>query len=146
MIRKLIYLLILALLVFVPVKKLDVAKLEPVEVVSVQCRDGGILLQTDTEAWGFGADAAAALEDMQKRTPGVIYLDTAEFLLVSEAALHQIQALRPWLKERVKLCQAEAADLKTAAHLLEIHDDLPRLRDWIDGQILPQIQDGKFIE
>lgn len=146
MIRKLIYLLIPALLLFAPVKKLDVAKLEPVEVVSMERRNGGILLRTDTEAWGFGADAVAALEDMQQRTPGVIYLDTAEFLLVSEAALHQIQALRPWLKERVKLCQAEEADLKTAALLLEIHGDLPRLREWKEGENLPKIRDGKIIE
>ena len=146
MIRRLLYGIILIALLAAPVQKLDIAKLEPVEVVSVEYEEETVILQTDTGAWGRGRDANSALEDMRQRTPGVIYLDTAEYLVVSPEAIGQLQQLRPLLKPGIKLCCAENVDLETAAALLEIHGDLPRLQQWKEGEKLPQIRDGKIIE
>jgi len=144
--RILLYTLILLLLLYAPVKRLDVAKLEPVEIVCMDADAGEILLSTDTEAWGRGEETASALADMQDRTPGVIYLDTAEFLLVTPAAISQIESLRPYLKESVRICGTDDTDLSGMAKFLEIHGALPTLKVWETGDSLPTINDGKIIE
>ena len=146
MMRLILYGLILVFLCFAPVQRLDIAKLEPVEVVTVQNQNGTVYLATDTGAWGSGADAVAALQDMRQRTPGVIYLDTAAYLIVASSAVDSIDALRPWLKERICLCEGEGIDPVEAGELLEIHGQLPLLKSWKSGQKLPQIRDGKIIE
>ena len=144
--RLILYGLTVVLLCFAPVQRLDIEKLEPVEVVTVQNQNGAVYLATDTGAWGSGSDAVAALQDMRQRTPGVIYLDTAVYLIVAPSALESIDVLRPWLKERIFLCEGEEIDPREAVRLLEVHGELPLLKHWENGQKLPKIQDGKIIE
>lgn len=129
--RILLYIVILALLFLAPVQRLDVAKLEPVQTVAVSVEDGTVILETDTDNAGRGADVAEALQDLEDTTPGVIYLDTAEYLLVTEAALDCVDTLRSSLSSsvRVSLWDGEGS-VKTAAKYLGIRKDLPKLRDW----------------
>lgn len=129
--RILLYIVILALLFLAPVQRLDVAKLEPVQTVAVSMEDGTVILETDTDNTGRGVDAAEALQDLEDTTPGVIYLDTAEYLLVTEAALDCVDTLRSSLSSsvRVSLWDGEGS-VKTAAKYLGIRKDLPKLRDW----------------
>lgn len=143
--RLLVYSLVLLLLLYAPVKRLDVAKLEPIEVVCMDVSDGTTLLLTDTEAWGRGANAYEALEDMRSRTAGVIYLDTAVYLLVTEAAVGQVDDLRSCLKGTVRLCITEETNLTDMARFLEVHGPLPRLNEWKTGEKLPMLKDGKII-
>lgn len=129
--RILLYIVILALLFLAPVQRLDVAKLEPVQTVAVSMEDGTVILETDTDNTGRGVDAAEALQNLEDTTPGVIYLDTAEYLLVTEAALDCVDTLRSSLSSsvRVSLWDGEGS-VKTAAKYLGIRKDLPKLRDW----------------
>lgn len=129
--RVLLYIVILALLLFAPVEKLDVAKLEPVQTVAISVQDNNVVLQTDTENSGRGANVAQAIEDLEKTTPGVIYLDTAQYLLVTEDALSYAEILRSKLNPavRVSLWDGEGS-VVTAAKYLAIRSDLPMLRDW----------------
>ena len=85
--RVIIYSCILILLLFSPVAKLDVADLEPVEVVYLYKESGNTVLQTDTDAKGKGEDVLAALDDLRQTTSGVVYLDTARYLLIAPDAL-----------------------------------------------------------
>ena len=80
---------------------------------------------------GEGETGAEALQDLEDTTPGVIYLDTAEYLLVTEAALDCVDTLRSSLSSsvRVSLWDGEGS-VKTAAKYLGIRKDLPKLRDW----------------
>lgn len=129
--RILLYIVILALLFLAPVQRLDVAKLEPVQTVAVSMEDGTVILETDTDNAGRGADAAEALQDLEDTTPGVIYLDTAEYLLVTEDALGHVDALRASLSPSVRMSLWDGeGSVKTAARYLGIRKDLPRLRDW----------------
>ena len=143
--RVVIYVWILLLMLMAPVKRLDVAKLEPVEVVFISRQGSGVLLATDTKAEGRGADAAAALYDLRQSTAGVVYLDTAEFLVVSEDAVDQIDVIRTWLNGSVRLCCAENLQVEQVAKYLEVHGNLPRLRDWKTGNSLPLLAGEKII-
>lgn len=143
--RILIYIGILALTLMAPVERLDVAKLEPVEVVFLSKEGDTVLLATDTEASGRGMDVSAALQDLKRTTPGVVYLDTAEFLVVSEDAAEQIDALRAHLKGSVKLCLARDLQVEEVAKYLEVHGNLPKLKDWKSGDPLPVLAGEKIV-
>ena len=141
--RILLYIVILASLLFAPIKGLDVAHLEPVEVVWIYEDDGMIFLTTDTGALGAGEDVLSALCDLEARTSGVVYLDTAKYLLVEESAQGEVEALRSRLNGTVRLCLAKAPDMEIAAKFLETHSDLPLLREWNMGEELP-VWNGKI--
>ena len=129
--RKLAYVAILASLFFAPLERLDVAKLLPVQAVAIYIQAGQVVLETDTENIGRGADVAEALENLKKLTSAVVYLDTAEYLLVSPDAADSAVALKQYLKPSVKVCVCNGAGrVKDAAKYVEIHGNLTKLCHW----------------
>lgn len=127
--RKILYIIILVALLWAPVERLDVADLEPVQTVVIYMQQGMVVLETDTENMGRGVDLAAAVEDLEKNTPGVIYMDTAQFLLVAPDAQNQLNALQKYLSATVKVVQwDEKASVKDAARYLRVRKDLPMLK------------------
>lgn len=120
--RIIVYLVILALLFLAPVERLDVAKLEPVQTVAISLENGKIVLQTDTEDKGVGATVEAALQDLEENTSGVIYLDTAQYLLVTQETEKAVVTLRQYLRPGVVVSRWDgAADLQQAARYLSVH-------------------------
>ena len=139
--RIVIYIITLGLLTLAPVKSADIGTLRPVEVVMVYRQEDTIVLATDTGDAGQGADALTALENLKATTPGTIYLDTAEYLLLAEGAEDAAEQLKPVLKKSVRVCMADpATDLKAAAKYLPVHGDLPRLKNWKTGDELPRLR------
>ena len=131
--RRLLYVVILGLLFLAPLERVDVAKLLPIPAVAVYMNDGAVVLETDTQDKGRGDSVSNALEDLKKATPEVVYLDTAEFLLVSEDAVTCVEELKNYLKPSVKVCVCAAEGrVKDAAKYLDVHGNLPKLRDWKD--------------
>lgn len=129
--RKVLYAIILVSLLFVPLERANVAKLLPIEAVAVYMEDEQIVLETDAGYKGTGNTALEALTALKKHTPKVVYLDTAEYLLVSGEATGEVQQLRPYLKSSVRVCVCEAGGrVKDAAEYLRVHAKLPKLRDW----------------
>ena len=141
-----IYIAILALTLLAPLERMDVAQLEPVEVVFLTKEGDTVFLATDTKASGQGTDVAAALADLKQTAAGVVYLDTAEYLLVSEDAAGEINALRGSLKGSVRLCLGQDVQVEEVAEYLEVHGTLPKLRDWKAGDPLPILQGKKIIQ
>ena len=136
--RILCYIGILAAVLVWPVERLDVGKLCPVQVVSVYKKDNWVVIETDTEDIGFGATARQALENLEDTTSGVIYLDTAQYLLLSKDAEDAVEDLRDELKPSVQLCfTTQAVNLQEAAVFLATHGKLPELKAWKTGQELP---------
>ena len=128
--RMVIYIVILAILFFVPLERADVAKLLPIEAVAVYMDAGDVVFETDTEHKGRGVDVTKAIENLKENTPAVVYLDTAEFLMVSEEALSEMNALQNYLKPSVKVFVGNAmGKVKQTAKYLEIHGSLPKLKD-----------------
>ena len=145
--RILLYALILALVQIAPVKRTDIAKLRPVEVIALYNTGNGVRIATDTGDFGVGEDALTALDHLRRTSPAVIYLDTAEYLLVASGAEEALESLRDVLKPSVKLCRIlQQIDLQAAAEYLDVHGDLPSLRCWEAGQKLPALTDlkGRF--
>ena len=129
--RMVIYIVILAILFFVPLERVDVAKLLPIEAVAVYMDAGDVVFETDTEHKGRGVDVTKAIENLKENTSAVVYLDTAEFLMVSEDALIEMDALRKHLKPSVKLFVGDAREkVKQTAKYLEVHGSLPKLKDY----------------
>lgn len=136
--RMLLYAVILSALLTAPVNHLDVGKLRPVQVVSVYKENQWVVVKTDTGDYGIGATTEQALNNMKDTTAGVIYLDTAEYLLLSENAEEEAEELRSVLKANTRLCYADAKiDIAETGKFLASHGDLPKLEDWKKGQDLP---------
>ena len=139
--RILIYIIALVALHFVPVVGADIGTLHPVEVVLVYKEADQVVIATDTEDIGKGTDGLSALENLKATTPGTVYLDTAEYLLIGEDAQDVAEQLRGCLKKSVKVCKAEkSVKLTDCAQYLSVHGRLPQLKDWKIGDNLPYLQ------
>ena len=119
--RILLYIAILATMLFAPVDRLDIAKLEPVEAVAVYMEEGQITLQTDGENIGKGATAQEALADLKENALAVIYLDTADYLLIGEGAENAANDLRQYLRDSVQIGKYNGGNVKEAAKYLDVH-------------------------
>ena len=138
--RVILYIVILIAVWFVPVEGANIGNLHPVEVVLVTKEEGRAVLMTDTGDIGKGETAVEALADLKKTTPGTVYLDTAEYLLIGENADALVEELRPYLKTSVKVCEAEnEVNLVEAAEYLRVHGTFVQLKDYKQGVNLPQL-------
>lgn len=143
--RVLLYIMILTVLMVVPVQGNDVGKLRPVQAITFYKEGDDFVLETDTDDRGVGATPMDALANLKDTTPAVIYLDTAEFMLVSEDSQNDVEQLRSRLKNSVKLCLTEEyVEPKAAAEFLKVHSDLPKLKNWEYPEKLPRL--GHFGE
>lgn len=123
----------------IPVEKADIAKLQPVEAVALCRKDGVTEIFTDTGAWGSGRDAKEALSDLLKNTPQLVYLDTADYLMVNKEAAAEIDSIRAYLKGNVRLCLWDCKGvLSDAIQYFSVHGRLPKLKDWRQGDALPE--------
>jgi len=138
--RALIYCLLLIAVVLIPVERLDVGKLEPVQAVWAYRENGIIVLETDTEDKGSGETVEEALKDLEANCLGIIYLDTAQFLLVSEDLQEQIPELGQYLKGSVRLCVWDGkGSVEDAAKYMAAHEIGCKLRRWVPTVKLPNL-------
>lgn len=129
--RKIIYAVILGLLFLAPVKRLDVANLQPVQTVAIYTEPGFVVLQTDIQNVGRGATVTEAVANLEENTPGVVYLDTAEYLLISKDAESYVDALRQYLKPSVKVSSWQTGEgIENAAKFLSEEKNLVSLKKW----------------
>ena len=68
---------LVAALGWMPFLGTDVARLRPVELISVSREEAQVLVETDTGDSGRGRTLELALEDLHDSTPGEIFLETA---------------------------------------------------------------------
>ncbi len=126
----------------------DVAKLEPVELVYVDSRQGEYYICTDTGQQGRGNTAAKAVADLKATASGRVFLGTAEHLLVTPSAQKSIGKFAPYLRPdcSVALAQGEP-DMEKAAPFLDAHDPGVTLNDYRAGRkILPvlRMEEGRM--
>ena len=141
MIRWMLYVAILIALLLVPLKQADVAKLQPVQTVCVYYNEIDYVIKTDTGAEGRGVGIIEALADLVETTPAVVYLDTADFVLLSPNAQVAIEQLRGVLKDSVELYFYEGEpDLKEVSKYLEIHGKGTVLKMWKNGVKVPVLE------
>lgn len=122
---------IVALLSITPFQGSDIARLAPVEVVWLAEEDGQVILMTDTEDVGRGADVLEALADMKATATGTIFLDTADYLIVEKDGEKYLDQVADVLRPSCMLCRAtQMPDLKEAVAFFAVHKWNVTLRQW----------------
>ena len=110
--------------------------LEPVRVVRIWTSAGETVIETDTGAGGAGKGLTEAVQNMQDSASGVVFLDTAEFLLLPEP-IPDAGALTAFFRPACRACIAEGEmDLASAGEYLQIHMPGTQLRD-VDAKKKP---------
>ena len=112
----------------------DIGKLEPARVILVDAAPGAVSLYTDVGQYGSGRDLTGAVEDMKQTASGEVFLDTAEYLLLSPTSLGQLEELSRLLRLSCRVCVAAGVkDLEAAGEYLSIHKPDTTLGDWRKG-------------
>lgn len=126
---------LVAILGWMPFQGTDVARLQPVELISVSREENQVLVETDTGDSGRGQTLELALEDLYNSTPGEIFLETAEYLLITPEAQSLLLELTQTLRPSCKVCLREGeADLAEAAAYLSVHEPRLTLQDYRTGE------------
>ena len=144
----LLYILLLGAALILPVEGTDVGKLLPVELVQLDKMGDTVVISTDAGATGTGETVKAAIRDMEKTAAGIVFLDTADYLLVTELAMEEVKSIKEHLKPSVRVCiQHVEMNLKDAAAYLSVHRPEHQLRSCQDPQSLQILteESGKVI-
>ena len=119
--RILFYIMALTLL-FLNRGGTDIGRLRPVEVIQLYEKNGFLFLETDTEDLGWGVTVEEAVKKLKETTPGQIYLDTADYLLVEDGADKYLEDVLPYLKRSTLVAYGpEKLDLQEVAAYLRVH-------------------------
>ena len=143
----LLYIGLLLLVCFLPVDGTDVGKLIPVEVIAISESDGMITVRTDTGDQGTGKDLPTAFANLKDSASGVIYLDTAEYVLLEPGVEGFVDTAEPYLKGDTKVCTAqEGIPLETIANYLSVHHPGVRLEEVREVVEIPCIteENGRY--
>ena len=142
--RLLSYMCALALLLLAE-RGTDIGSLRPVELVQLKEWNGLLILETDTGDRGWGLTIDQAVGKLKGTTPGQIYLDTADFLLLEEGMEKYLPQLSEYLKGGTRMLYASAGvDLQEAAAYLRIHKPSRRMKEWGDPVEKLVLEGGKM--
>ena len=143
----LLYIGLLLLVCFLPVDGTDVGKLIPVEVIAISESDGMVTVRTDTGDHGSGEDLSAAFADLKDSASGVIYLDTAEYVLLEPGTESFVDIAESYLKGDTEVYVAqEGIPLDAIANYLSVHHPGIRLKEVREVAEIPCIteEDGRY--
>ncbi len=145
--------IILAVGILVRIKPtgVDVAALEPVELLYVNSQNGTYYLTTDTGSQGSGQTVAQAISDLKAKSSGKIFLNTAEHLLLTPSAWESVERFSQHLRPDCGVVIVEGEpDLETAAQFLRTHKPGFTLNDLRAGEtsvpLLYIVEGGMVLE
>ena len=142
--RMLWYMLILAVALAFPQRRLDVAELLPVELVSVRKENDALFVETDTGDVGRGKNLKSAFKNLEETTAGVIYLDTAEYLLVETETMGYLEELKGYLKPKTRVCVCDQkVDLEQVPEYLAVHKSRVNLKESAGNREIPRLVEEK---
>lgn len=143
--RIVLYILILSGLLLAPTRGTDVGKLRPVEVAALYLDGETIIVETDTGDEGSGKTVDEAMRNLKETTAGIIYLDTADYLLVQKGSETLIGDVGEHLNKKVRICAVEdRMDLSNVAAFLSVHKPDLKLGEWEQGRLLQTVKpDGE---
>lgn len=131
-------LLCLCLFAFAP--KSDLGRLQPVRLVQVTSGGQMVHLRTDTGLYGEGVDFPSALKDLYRTAPGEVFLETADYLLVTPVTVKYLPELKQVLRPSTEVAQiACIADGVSAAEFLSAHPGGLPLRKAEEHGVLPRL-------
>ena len=145
--RIFIYGLLLAVALAAPAKRNDLGKLHPVELIKAHRENGAVVLETDTGAKGKGKDIASAIQNLKDTTAGIVFLDTADYLLVGYGEDDLIAELKDYLKRNTRICFAtQTVDPEEATGFMSVHTPQKRIGQWKMGDKVGKLEyyDGRL--
>ncbi len=129
--RWILYLAIIGVAAMSPIERTDIAKLAPIEVVWIAEKAGQVYLETDTGDVGCGDNVQEALKDMKATTSGVIFLETADYVIVEQGREALLKQCSSVLRPSCKVCTAKSIpNMETVAEFLSAHEPKQTLRQW----------------
>lgn len=132
--KRILYMLLIVTAMVIPTRPQELGKLKAVEVIRIHQDADVFVIETDMGDCGRGSTIEEAIENLKVTTPGAVYLDTAEYLLISIEEEVWIQELKSYLKDSVRVCLCEGEmDLEKAAEYLRVHQPLIRLGEYKRG-------------
>lgn len=146
--RIVIYIALLTASLLLPMRGTDIGKLRPVGLIQLYKEDGTVFLVTDTGDSGQGKTVDEAFENLEESTSGVIFLDTADYLLLSRTATNEVKGLAQYLKPSVRVCMAEKEiDPVQAAEYLAVHHPSLKMKNYGDLRNLQTLtrENGRLI-
>lgn len=100
----------------------DVGKLQPVQSVYMTCQGKSVVIETDTGDLGKGDTLEAAVEDMKASAVGEVFLETADYLLLSAECVELLPEAMKLLRPSCSVCLAdEQPDMQQVGAYLQIH-------------------------
>lgn len=122
----------------------DVARLKPVEFLCVCQEAGRVKVIADTQDYGVGNTLEAALTDLERSAEGVVFLDTVDFVLITEQTRDQLPYICKTLRPAARLVLAAGVvEPETAAAYLRAHETELTLMDYRKGRRdLPKLMTG----
>ena len=107
----------------------DIGKLKPVRVVYLYIEGERLHIETDTGDSGTGVDLSSAAENLRRNADGEIFLETAEFLLLSPDVPVTAE-LDDYFRPTCKVAYVESPpDLAAVGQFLATHPPEFSLRD-----------------
>lgn len=124
-----IYIIIATLAMLAKPDGMDVGKLLPVELVYLRTERGQIVIETDTGNRGVGKNVEEAIQHLRNTASGVIFLDTADYLLVGPKSKELVGKLGNYLKSGVRVCEVvPQIELNRATEYLSAHPPRTKLK------------------
>lgn len=100
----------------------DIGKLQPVQVVCMSRSGSEVLLWTDTGQRGSGFTPEEALCDIKSTAPGEIFLDTADYLILTADCVDLLDEMSAIVRPSCSLCLMEGEpDLERVGQFLSVH-------------------------
>lgn len=107
----------------------DLGNLKPVQLVQVTTCNGKVRVRTDTGSMGQGITVAEAVTDLQNGADGTVFLETADFLLVTALTSRFLPELGDFLRPGTEIARITSyVDGETAAKYLTAHHPAVTLR------------------
>ncbi len=125
----------------------DVASLRPVEILSIYKEADQLWVETDTGDLGVGTDLNGALEDLKQTASGEIFLDTADYVLVTAETMAWLPEVKRRLRPAAEIVEVkEQLELAVAAEFLSVHKPGLSLKDYHKESKIPQliIKEGRY--
>ena len=111
-------------------QEVDIGSLIPVELIHIYKEQDRIMVTTETGDSGNGTTLEKALEDLRATAFGVVFLDTVEYVLVTEESKDLVAELKSHFRLSTNVILATAPiDTEKALQFLAIHNPEVTLKD-----------------
>ena len=133
--------LALLALAVLPSPGTELGQLHPVSLLEAGTTERQVYLKTDTNQIGWGETLDAAIEDLEQTTPGHLFLDTVQTLIVRPDAKFLLDDFRRQLRPDVRVCQSwDKLDMERVGEYLGEHTPETKLLDADADTMLPTLR------